>query len=133
MRAFHQVSVAASLSVCKVRLNAYALIAESVGLKPIRQIGLIHYKPQADVIETATGELSRLFSHDNFLMGFESHCHEIELKPDEVVRPLLKKVRVLWEIDEAPHGINNCEDCGKLYNLITLLGHQRESDIAVAY
>jgi len=47
------------LSVHKVRLNAYAMIAESIGLKPVRQIGLIHYKPQTDVIGTTTCELGR--------------------------------------------------------------------------
>jgi hypothetical protein len=57
-------------------------------------------------------------------MGFGSNCLEIELKPDEVVRPLLKKVRALWELDEAPGGIDSCEDCGKIYSLITLLSRQ---------
>ena len=120
----------ALLPVYKVRLNAYALIAESVGLKPVRQIGLIHYRPHTDVIETAIGEPNGLVSYDNFLMGFGSHCVQIELKPDEIIRPLLKKVRALWEKDEAPRGIINCEDCGKLYNLITLLGRRQKSDIS---
>jgi hypothetical protein len=112
------------LLIYKVQLNGYAMIAESIGLKPVKQIGLIYYEPQTDVVETTTDELNKLVSHDNFLMGFGSNCFEIELKPDEVVRPLLKKVRELWELDNAPKGIDNCEDCGKLYGLITLLEHQ---------
>jgi len=108
----------------KVQLNGYAMIAESIGLKPVRQIGLIHYKSQTDAIETTTDEFIKLVSHDNFLMGFGSNCIEIELKPDEVIRPLLRKVRELWELDEAPNEMNNCEDCGKLYSLIALLSHQ---------
>jgi hypothetical protein len=123
----------ALLPVYKVRLNAYAMIAESIGLKPVRQIGLIHYRPQTDIIDTTICELGRLVSYDNFLMGFGSHCLQIELKPGEVVKPLLKKVRALWEMDEAPKGMNNCEDCGKLYNLITLLGRRQESDISFAH
>jgi hypothetical protein len=82
----------ALLPVYKVRLNAYALIAESIGLKPVSRIGLIHYKPHIDVIETDISEHSRLISYDNFLMGFGSHCLQIELKPEELIRPLLKKL-----------------------------------------
>jgi hypothetical protein len=112
------------LSVYKVQLNAYAMIAESVGLKPVRQIGLIYYEPQIGDVETTADELSRLVSHNNFLMGLGSNCLEIELKPEQAVKPLLRKVRQLWELDEAPNGIDNCEDCEKLYSLITLLSHQ---------
>jgi len=74
------------------------------------QIGFLYYEPQTDIIEITAGELGELVSSDSFLMGFGGHCLDVELKPREVVQPLLKEVRALWDMNEPHRGPQNTQE-----------------------
>jgi len=66
------------------------MIAEQNDIKPVRQIDLLYYEPQTDIIEITKEELGALISSDSFLMGFSGYSLELELNPREVVEPLLR-------------------------------------------
>jgi len=97
--------------IYKVQLNGYAKIAESIGISPISQLVLLYYEPMTDIIEITTDELNELVSEDSFKMGFKAHSLDVELDPEGIVKPLLKKVRELGDMEQAPEGLEGCEDC----------------------
>ena len=98
----------ALLAMYKVQLNGYALIAEAICIRPVTGIGLIYYEPQTDL----TGEqFDQVIRENGFEMGFGAHCLSIELNPEGIVRPLLKQVRRLADLRQAPRGRGGCEDC----------------------
>ncbi len=45
---------------------------------------------------------------------------------NDQIRISVSNLGALWDLDEAPSEINNCEDCGKLHNLITMLCNLQE-------
>jgi hypothetical protein len=106
------------LPVYKVQLNGYALIAEKCGLKPVTGIGLVYYEPQTNV---TSDTLDLVLLEKGFHMPFRAHLLEVELAPERVVMPLLKKLRTLADMTEPPEGIDNCKDCRILDELIGFL------------
>ena len=106
----------------KAQLNSYAWIAEKLGLSPVGGLALIYYQPETDIIEISEKELKKLVSSDKFKMLFSAHLIEVELEPEKVVKPLLRKVRELADMKKAPDGIEGCEDCEKLERLVGLVG-----------
>ncbi len=108
----------ALLPVYRVQLNGYALIAERCGLKPVTGIGLAYYEPQTNV---TSDTLDLVLLEKGFHMPFRAHLLELELKPEETVMPLLKKVRELTDMPSPPDGNDGCEDCRRLYDLVKLL------------
>ncbi|MFC1739249.1 hypothetical protein ACFL1G_09410 [Planctomycetota bacterium] len=108
------------LPIYKVQLNGYALIAEKCGLKPVTGIGLLYYEPQTD----AAADIDQALLDEGFAMPFKAYLHELELKPEEMVMPLLKKVRAIADLTEPPIGNAGCADCQKLEDLIQLAAGQ---------
>jgi hypothetical protein len=106
----------AMLPIYKVQLNGYALIAEKCGLNPVTGIGLLYYEPQTN----AAVDIDQALLDEGFAMPFKAYLHELELKPEEMVIPLLKKVRAIADLTEPPTGNANCQDCHKLKDLIQL-------------
>jgi len=107
----------ALMPVYRVQLNGYALIAEKCGLKPITGIGLAYYEPQTNVTSES---LDLVLLEKGFHMPFRAHLLELELKPEETVMPLLKKVRELADMPTPPDGHDGCEDCRRLDDLVKL-------------
>ena len=54
-------------------------------------------------------------------MGFGAHCLELELDTERVVKPLLRKVRKLGDLSQAPEERSGCKDCELLEELVGLL------------
>ena len=106
------------LPVYRVQLNGYALIAERCGLKPVTGIGLAYYEPQTNVTAES---LDLVLLDKGFHMPFRAHLLELELKPEETVMPLLKKVRELADMPTPPDGLDGCKDCRKLEVLFRLI------------
>ena len=104
------------LPINRVQLNGYALIAEKCCLKPVTGIGLLYYEPQTN----AAVDIDQALLDDGFAMPFKAYLHELDLKPEELITPLLKKVRAMANLTEPPTGNANCQDCHKLEDLIQL-------------
>ena len=77
---------------------------------------MLYYEPQTD----ATVDIDQALLDEGFAMPFKAYLHELELKPEEMVMPLLKKVRAIADLTEAPTGNAGCTDCQKLEDLIQL-------------
>ena len=58
---------------------------------------------------------------DGFKLPFKDHLLRLELDAENVVLPLLKRVRDLADLEEAPRGRVDCENCGKLGEVMGLL------------
>jgi len=51
-------------------------------------------------------------------MPFSAKLLPIDLNPEAVIPPLLKKARQIGDCKTAPKGIDGCKDCQKLNELI---------------
>lgn len=100
-----------------VQLNGYAMIAGQCGLRPVTGIGLVYYEPQTNV---TSDTLDLVLLEKGFHMPFRAHLLELELKPEEVVVPLLKKVRDLANMTAPPKGRDGCENCRTVGELVRL-------------
>ena len=58
---------------------------------------------------------------NGFYMPFVAHIEEVDLEPEKIVEPLLGQVRELGNMEKAPEGKEDCEDCKRLGELIGLL------------
>jgi hypothetical protein len=75
-------------------------------------------EPQTDLSEE---ELDSLLKDDGFLMGFAGHVLELKLEAEDIIPPLLKRVRDIYDQKTPPHGKENCRDCGLLEQLVFML------------
>ncbi|MCP4611706.1 MAG: PD-(D/E)XK nuclease family protein [Planctomycetes bacterium] len=110
----------ALLPIYRVQLNGYALIAEKCGLKPVTGIGLLYYEPQTN----AAVDIDQALLNDGFAMPFKAYLHELQLKPKEIVYPLLKRARQIADLSRPPKGNTSCQDCQKLEDLIRVVASQ---------
>ncbi len=105
------------LPVYEVQLNAYALIAEAVGISPVTAIALIYAEPR-----TEQADADREASHDaaGFSMGFATKIKPLDLNPG-MIRPLLARTREILDLIAPPSARRGCKDCAKLDGLIGLI------------
>ena len=106
------------MPIYKIQLNAYALIAEAIGMGRISGLTLLYTEPVTDELAAVAPENAR---GDGFAMGFSANLHSIPLQP-EIVTPLLREARALLDLAEAPLGRSGCKDCERLEGLMNLLG-----------
>ena len=96
------------------QLNAYAIIAKSIGLGTTSRLGLLYYEPVTD-LNSAGSDL--LIKDDRFLMAFSPKLKAVKLEPD-AIPPLLRRVREICDLPECPAGHPDCHDCSLLENLV---------------
>jgi hypothetical protein len=106
------------LPMYEVQLNTYAYIGERVGFKPVTGLGIIYYEPQTGI---SADQVDSFILDNGFSMNFSGKLLPIELKPDNIP-VLLKRVREISELSEAPHGVEGCKDCGLLDTLLSIVG-----------
>jgi hypothetical protein len=106
------------LPIYQVQLNGYAYIGTREGFDPVSNLILVYMEPQTDLSEE---ELDSLLKDDGFLMGFSGHVLELKLEAEEIIPPLLEKVRDIYDQKTPPQGKENCRDCGLLEQLIFML------------
>ena len=109
------------LPMYRVQLNAYAYIGFRNNFDPISSLLLCYYEPQTHLLDEDLEELDSVLKINGFLMPFMAHIEEIELDPENIIEPLLGKVREIGDRKESPEGRENCEDCGRLERLRGLL------------
>jgi hypothetical protein len=54
-------------------------------------------------------------------MHFSGKLLPIKLKPDSIPR-LLKQVREIYDLSQAPNGVEGCKDCQMLDTLLSIAG-----------
>lgn len=104
------------LPMYQVQLNAYALIGEQRGFKPVSNLALIYMEPVTDK-DLLDFELH--YRDDGFLMGFKANVLEIPVDTS-CISPLLARVREIYEMDKPPAGRTGCNDCQILENFLIL-------------
>ncbi|HSF81769.1 MAG TPA: PD-(D/E)XK nuclease family protein [Anaerolineales bacterium] len=102
------------------QLNAYAYLGERCGLAPVSALALIYTEPVTHE-EAATDQQN--YRQDGFSMGFSAHIVPVELNPD-LVRTLLRQVRLILDLPEPPQGLEGCKDCSYTANLVALLSEE---------
>ena len=106
----------------ETQLNAYAYIGERLGISPVGRLALVYMEPlTGEEISQDPG----LVDDRGFAMGFEATVVNVELKPETLIPPLLRKVRAVAEMDYPPDGSPGCKDCDALDSLIEALGRGR--------
>ena len=100
----------------EVQLNAYAYIGERLGLSPVGRLAPVYMEPVTD--EQTTQDPS-LIDDKGFSMGFEATVVDVALRPDQLVPPLLRRVKEVAEMGQPPAGGSGCKDCEALDSLIS--------------
>lgn len=92
----------------EVQLNAYAFIAESIGLNPIVKLVLVYYEPANEIPSARVDELVK---DDRFSMEFIAGIHGVELRQNALIPPLLARAKGIYDLATAPSGRLGCVDC----------------------
>ena len=98
--------------VYEVQLNAYAYIADRVGLSPVSGLSLIYLDPDAETVEPAGGRPA---------LRFDAKRKAVGLRPNALVPPLLATARAAYDLSRAPPPAATCEDCRNLDELVRSL------------
>lgn len=104
----------ALLPMYEAQLNGYALIAEKIGLGPVRGLGLLYYEPVTD-LKDPNDEF--LVKDDCFFLRFSPKLKPVNVQP-EIIPPLLRQVREICDLPKSPPGRPGCRDCSLLESLI---------------
>ena len=99
------------------QLNAYALIAEAVGIAPVSGLALIYTEPVTDEAAAIDDANAR---PDGFAMGFSAHILDVILDTSQIA-PLLRRVRQVLDSPTAPPGLDGCKDCAKLDGVLGIV------------
>ena len=96
----------------EVQLNAYAYIAERIGIAPVSGLSLIYLDPDAETVTPADGRPA---------LRFEAKLKTVELRPGSLIPPLLATARSVHELRKAPAAAPDCEDCRRLDEIVRSL------------
>ena len=105
-------------SLYEAQLNAYAFTGERLGMYPVRRLALVYMEPVTDE-ETAADP--QQVDDLGFSMGFKARVVDVELKPDGLIPPLLRKAKEVSSLESPPSGLPGCKDCDAVDELITAL------------
>ena len=107
------------MPVYRIQLNGYAYIAEGIGYKPVNDLYLVYFEPP---YKEAYGRITDAHTnHDGFEMPFTPRIHRIR-KDAKEVELLLKKAWQIYSGEGPPKGLNGCNDCERLEELVGLAG-----------
>jgi hypothetical protein len=106
------------MPIYRIQVNGYAYMAEGIGYKPVNDLYLVYFEPPyKEAYEKITDGHT---NHDGFEMPFRPTVHRIKKDTTEVER-LLKKANQAYSGEKIPKGLDGCEDCARLDNLIELV------------
>jgi hypothetical protein len=101
----------------QIQLNAYAIIAEDLGLGPVSGLTLIYTEPITDQ-EAAADDAARC--DDGFVLAFAAKLLHVDLDPARV-RTLLRRARNLLGLSSPPRGRDGCNECRNIDGLAMLV------------
>ena len=90
-----------------------------MGISPVSRLALVYMEPQT---EEETVLNPALTDAQGFTMGFAAKVVDVDLRPEKLVPPLLRKVRAIAEMERPPAGKPECKDCQALEGLNDALG-----------
>lgn len=105
------------LPMYEVQLNSYAYIGNHGDFKPVTGIGLVYYEPVTDL---TLESIDQVVLSNGFHLAFNSNIHPLKLDPENMIPPLLQKVRDIVSRKKPPKRIDGCKDCESLDRLMTL-------------
>ena len=97
------------LPAYEIQLNAYAYIAERVGLAPVSGLSLIYLEPRR-MLSTRT-EL-------HAALVFRAIRRSVRCDPRGIIPPLLQRASAILSSATPPAGHPGCEDCRRLTRLL---------------
>jgi hypothetical protein len=107
-----------------VQLNAYALIAERVGLPPVHALALIYTEPVTDADAARAGANQR---EHGFAMPFTAHIKLVPLAPVRL-RELMRKAAGICRAERPPRSAHGCRECARVQEMMDLLGRGAAAD-----
>ncbi len=105
--------------VYRAQLNAYGWIARSLDFPPVSGLALVYMEPATDN-DTIAG--ASLINVEGFALGFRPRVVEVELDPDRLLPPLMRRAVRIHETTEPPESRDGCRDCAALEGLLRVLG-----------
>lgn len=106
------------LPMYEVQLNAYAYIGDRCNFNPVTGLGLVYYEPET---ELTVDQLDGKLLENGFYMAFSGKLHRVNLDPDKIIPPLLKRVREIVDCDTIPSILGSCENCTRLDKLVEVM------------
>jgi hypothetical protein len=92
----------------RAQLNFYGYLLEKADSSTVvSRVGLLYYS----VSSLTDDEVFKNTGDDNMWALFRPSMHEIDYDPENIVVPLLRRVRALIDSTEAPKGNSDCKDC----------------------
>jgi hypothetical protein len=111
----------ALLPVYRVQLNGYALIAEALGMAPVKKLALVYFEPPDPRERAAFGSIAAQHTTPSgFAMPFTPHVEWVN-KDSASVGRLVEIARSVYESPVPPPATEGCEDCVSLDALVALL------------
>lgn len=104
--------------IYEVQLNAYAYIAATTDLPPVRGLALIYFEPETEPHHAVAPE--NHMPH-GFRMGFAAYVKPIPLDTGRIPA-LLQRAREILERDAPPTGREGCKDCMGVAELVRFAG-----------
>jgi hypothetical protein len=106
----------ALLPMYAVQLNAYALIAESIGMGPVTGLWLIYHEPVTEVVDVDGN-----CDGEKFLLRFANSRHSIPCD-SALIGPLMRRAREIYDLERPPVGTDGCKDCMAMQGIVERLG-----------
>lgn len=108
----------ALLPMYQVQLVGYALIAESLAMGTVEDLGLIYGEPPPN--DDNRG-LDALVDDYGFSMPFKTTAMSIALDR-ALIPPLLRRAKEILDMEKAPGGREGCKDCRLAEKMVGICG-----------
>ena len=93
----------------EIQLNAYAFIANELGMGPVKHIALVYMEPLTE--QSTIDEVDSVISQAGFLMQFQPKIVPVTLHPDKLIPNLLSKAQQVLQSPIAPNRSSTCKNC----------------------
>ena len=105
--------------VYRAQLNAYAWIARRLDFPPVSGLALVYMEPA-----TGDGAIASTSPVDaeGFALGFRPRLVEVDLDPERLIPPLIRRAARIHETPTPPGPRDGCRDCAALEGLLAVLG-----------
>ena len=105
------------LRIYRAQLNAYAWIARHLDFPPVSRLALVYMEPATD--DDATGA-TNMIDASGFVLGFRPRVVEVDLDPDRLIAPLLRRAARIHAMPSPPEPRDGCRDCAALEGLLAV-------------
>jgi len=104
--------------VYRAQLNAYAWIARRLEFPPVSGLALLYMEPATgdDAIASTVA-----IDLEGVALGFRPRLVEVELDPERLIPPLLRRAARIHETPTPPESRDGCRDCAALEGLLAAL------------